>query len=351
MTASGRRVPPRLSTVCTWLSLLAAVPVLVMSVFRAVGAEWPVLVVQLLAFTPWLAVPAGVALVLSLFGGRREPQVVAAALLVCQLFWLFPLDIARPIPAAAAAAAAPAASPAEQQPTATVQLNVMSINSQFGRADAATIVRLVREKKVALLAIQEHSQGLQERLATEGLDALLPHRISQPTDDGAGSAVYSSHPLEPVGLLPDTPFLMPTVRLTAGGSGGAGASAVLELTNVHTLPPVDTWVGQWRSDLKALSRLAERPGHRLLLGDFNATYDHAEFRSLLRADEEGLVDVAAASGSRLLPTWPMDGTRLPGIAIDHVVTSPRVGSSGYQVHRVPGTDHAAITATVVVPAA
>jgi endonuclease/exonuclease/phosphatase family metal-dependent hydrolase len=126
---------------------------------------------------------------------------------------------------------------------------------------------------------------------------------------------------------------------------------VLELTNVHTLPPVDTRVGQWRSDLKALSRVAERPGHRLLMGDFNATYDHAEFRTLLRAGEEGLVDVAAAAGSRLLPTWPMDGTRLPGIAIDHVVTSPRVGSSGYQVHRVPGTDHAAIFATVAVPAA
>jgi len=114
---------------------------------------------------------------------------------------------------------------------------------------------------------------------------------------------------------------------------------------------VDSRVGQWRSDLKALSRLAERPGHRLLMGDFNATYDHAEFRNLLRAGEEGLVDVAAASGSRLLPTWPMDGTRLPGIAIDHVVTSPRVGSHGYQVHRVPGTDHAAIFATVAVPAA
>ncbi len=331
-----------------WLSLLAAVPVLVMSVFRAVGGEWPVLVVQLLAFTPWLAVPAGGALVLSLFGRRRWPQLVAAALLVCQLFWLFPLDIARP---RSAAAAAPAASPAEQQPPATVELTVMSINSLFGRADAATIVRLVREKKVALLAIQEHSQGLQDGLAAEGLDALLPHRISQPTDDGAGYAFYSSHPLEPVGLLPDTPFLMPTVRLTAGGSVGGGASAVLELTNVHTLPPVDTRVGQWRSDLKALSRLAERPGHRLLMGDFNATYDHAEFRNLLHAGEERLVDVAAASGSRLLPTWPMDGTRLPGIAIDHMVTSPRVGSSGYQVHRVPGTDHAAILATVAVPAA
>ncbi len=126
MTASGRRVPSRLSIVCQWLSVLAAVPVLVMSVFRAVGAEWPVLVVQLLAFTPWLAVPAGVALVLSLFGGRREPQVVAAALLVCQLFWLFPLDIARPIPAAAAAAAAPAASPADCAKAGVANMGILS---------------------------------------------------------------------------------------------------------------------------------------------------------------------------------------------------------------------------------
>ncbi|HEY8754414.1 MAG TPA: endonuclease/exonuclease/phosphatase family protein, partial [Arthrobacter sp.] len=39
------------------MSLLAAIPVAVVSVFRAVPVEWPLLVVQLLSFTPWLTLP------------------------------------------------------------------------------------------------------------------------------------------------------------------------------------------------------------------------------------------------------------------------------------------------------
>lgn len=325
---------------CRWLALLAALPVLVLSVFRAIPADWPVLAVQLLSFTPWLAVPAALATILAVAGRSRWLQVCAGALMLCQIFWLFPFDTARPAAAAGAVVSA----------GATVELHAMNINSEIGQADASRIVQLVKDNRVGLLTVQEHSQALEDRLSAEGLDRLLPHRISDPTDDGAGSAVYSAYPLEQVGILPDTPFRMPTVRLTVRDGGSA---AVLEVTNVHTLPPVDVRVDQWRSDLAAVGRLAELPGNRLLIGDFNATYDHTEFRALLGAapDGPGLVDVGTASGSRLTPTWPMRGPRLPGIAIDHLVTTPHVGSSGYQVQRVPGTDHAAVLATLAVPAA
>ncbi|MCU1516330.1 MAG: Endonuclease/exonuclease/phosphatase [Pseudarthrobacter sp.] len=334
MTASARR-STALAAACRWLALGAALPVLVLSVLRAFPAQWPVLAVQLLSFTPWLAVPAGLAVLLAVLGRSRALQLSAAALLLCQFFWLFPFDAARPAVAAGTAA--------------TVEVTAMNINSEFGQADAARIVQLVRDNGVGLLTVQEHTQALEDRLAAEGLASLLPHRISDPTDDGAGSATYSRYPLEPVGVLPATPFRMPTFRLTA--VGGA-AAAVLEVTNVHALPPVDTRVGQWRSDLEAVARLAGRPGNRLLIGDFNATYDHTEFRKLLGAgpDGTGLVDVGTASGSRLVPTWPMEGPALPGITIDHLVTTPRVASAGYEVHRVPGTDHAAILATLTVPA-
>jgi endonuclease/exonuclease/phosphatase (EEP) superfamily protein YafD len=339
---SGLRRPPEhaprearqlLAAACRWLALLAATPVLAVSLLRAVPAEWPVLAVQLLSFTPWLAVAAAVACALAVPGRSRWLQGAAAVLLLCQLFWLFPLDAARPAAAARAAA--------------TVELRAMNLNAEFGQADAARIVQLVRDNGIGLLTVQEHTQALEERLTAAGLDVLLPHRISDPTDDGAGSAVYSSHALEQVGLIPDTPFRMPTVRLTAAK---AALVAVLEVTNVHALPPVDARVEQWRSDLAAVGRLADRPGNRLLIGDFNATYDHSEFRRLLDAGP-GLVDVGTAAGSRLVPTWPMEGPRLPGITIDHMVTSPQVGSSGYHVRTVPGTDHAAILATLAVPAA
>lgn len=324
---------PRPAAVFRWLSIVAALPVVALSVFRAIPAEWPVLVVQLLAFTPWLAVPAATAMVLAFLGRSRWQQALTAALLVCQAFWLFPFDIGRP---------------AAETAGATVELKTMSINSEFGQADAADIVRLVREKGIGLLTIQEHSQGLQDRLSAEGLDGLLPNRISNPTDGAGGSAAYSRYPMEQVGLIPDTAFAMPTVRLMAAAGGNVAA---LEVTNVHALPPVGVRVDQWRSDLAALGRLAERPGNRLLIGDFNATLDHSEFRDILDGvDGPDMVDVGAASGSRLVPTWPMEGPLLPGITIDHLVTSPALGSSGYQVHRVAGTDHAAVLASLAVPA-
>ena len=331
MTVSARAsATSRPISLFRWLWLLATAPVVALSFFRAVPAEWPVLVVQLLSFTPWLAVPAAAALLLAFLGRSRWQQAFAAALVLVHVFWLFPLDKAR----TAAAAGRP-----------VVELKVMTINSEFGQADAREIVRLVRDNGVALLAIQEHTQGLQDRLSAEGLDRLLPNTISDPAHNAGGSALYSRYPMEPVGIVPDTPFRMPTVRLTAGSDG---AAAALEVTNVHVLPPVDHRVAQWRSDLAAVGRVAEGPGNRLLIGDFNATYDHAEFREILNL---GMVDVGAASGSRLVPTWPMEGPFLPGITIDHLVASPGLESSGYEVHRVAGTDHAALLALLAIPAA
>lgn len=317
------------------LAVLASLPVAVLSIFRAIPAVWPTPVVQLLSFTPWLVIPAGAGLLLAVVGRRRWLIWMTAALTAVQLFWLFPLDHGRSIPDAGAQ---------------TVQLTAMNINSEYGQADAAEIVRLVRENGVTLLTVQEHSRALEDRLAAAGLSALLPNRVSDPTDDAAGSAVYSAHRIEAVGVVPDTPFQMPIVRVTVEGTG---APAVLEVANVHALPPVDVRIGQWRSDLAAVARLAAQPGNRLLIGDFNATYDHAEFRALLDRGPDGrkMVDVATAAGMRLVPTWPMAGPRLPGIAIDHLVTSPGITGSGYAVHRVPGTDHAAVLATLSVPAA
>jgi len=339
------------------LAVAVLVPVVSLSIFRAVPAQWPTPVVQLLSFTPWLVVPAVLALGLALAGRRAWVTAVAAILLAAQLFWLFPLDAGR--------------STADASSSST-GLTAMNINSQFGEADAAEIVRLVRENGVELLAVQEHTQDFEDRLAAEGLGSRLPHRISSPTDNGAGSAIYAAHPMEPVGMLPDTPFQMPTVRLTVNE---AGRTTVLEVTNVHALPPVDVRVSQWRSDLAALGRLAApdgpvaqggsaaqngsgaldgsgaRPANRLLIGDFNATYDHSEFRAVLDGGPgPKLVDAGTAAGRRLTPTWPMEGVPLPGIAIDHLVTSPQIASSGYAVHRVPGTDHAAILATLAIPA-
>ena len=85
------------------LAGLAAAPVVVVSVFRAVPREWPTTVVQLVSFTPWLVLPAGVSLLFAVLGRRRWMAGAAAGLVAVQLFWLVPLDY----PAGAGAAGAP----------------------------------------------------------------------------------------------------------------------------------------------------------------------------------------------------------------------------------------------------
>lgn len=277
-----------------WLAAagLLGLPVAGLSVCRAVDLPWPETVVQLLSFTPWLVVPAGFSVLCAVAARRPTAAGAAAALLALQAAWLFPTGHARPLP------------PAE----------------------------------------------------------------------GTGAALYSRVPLQSTGTLAGTRFPMVSARLKLPAPDGG--AAVLELTNVHTRAPVDGGLGQWRKELAALGRLPESAagadtaasgdarqpaqqaagqlaGQRpalLLLGDFNAGYDHAEFRRLVSAAAaHPLVDVATAQGARLVPTWPMD-LPLPGTTLDHLLTGPSVGSRDYGVHRVAGTDHAAVMATLTVPA-
>jgi endonuclease/exonuclease/phosphatase family metal-dependent hydrolase len=307
--------------------------VAVLSVFRAVPGAWPRLVVQLLSFTPWLVFPAAAGVAFASLSRRAWLFATTTALLALQLFWIFAPGLARSAPGAA---------------TRRVELKVMNINALHGEADAAAIVRLVRDNGIGLLAVEEHTPALEERLDAAGLAALLPHRVSRPAARASGTAVFAVHPLELTGMVPDSQFVMPTVRLRAGDGD---RSASVDVTVVHAKPPVDAGVTRWRQDLEALGKVASRPGNVVLIGDFNATYDHAEFRQLLAGDGgRPLADVGVAAGSRLIPTWPMDSLPLPGIMIDHIVTSTEILGSAYAVHQVPGTDHAAVVATLSIPA-
>ena len=286
-------------------AVLAAAPVSAVSVFRAVPAEWPRPVVQLLSFTPWLVLPAAVGVACAALSRRAWLLATTASLLALQLFWLFPLGHARPAQAA---------------DTRRVELKVMNINAELGQADAAEIVRLVRDNGIGLLAIEEYTRDLEDRLAAEGLAGLLPNRISRPAGRASGAAVYSLHPVKLTGTVPDSQFLMPVVRLDLSSAGDpadnpaadpAGQPSV-EVTVVHAKPPVDAGVAQWRQDLAALGKVAAGPGNVVLIGDFNATYDHAEFRQLLAgAGGRPAVDVGVAAGSRLVPPGPWTDCRCP----------------------------------------
>ena len=53
-------------------------------------------------------------------------------------------------------------------------------------------------------------------------------------------------------------------------------------------------------------------------------------------------------GDGLAPTWDNARRFLP-ITIDHVLIPPGIAARGYAVDELPGSDHQAITAAVVLP--
>jgi endonuclease/exonuclease/phosphatase (EEP) superfamily protein YafD len=73
----------------------------------------------------------------------------------------------------------------------------------------------------------------------------------------------------------------------------------------------------------------------MVVGDFNATTDHRDFRS----GTAGCTDAAAARGESLTATWPAAWPRWAGAQIDHVLTRGGPQARSVEVLDVPGSDH------------
>ncbi len=308
-----------------WLFL---VPFLVWAVIRLGGWErGPV--VQLFAFTPYVAAAAWVPAVLALV--TRRWTVGAVAVLIAILL---------------ASAVAPRAVPSRDQgPTVGVRLNVMTSNMLFGGADAATIVKLVSEHDIAVLAVQEFTTEGKEALAAAGLGALLPYSSLADEPKADGSGVYSRYPITAPGAERNGGgFMQAHATVDVPGAG----PVVVE--SAHPLAPYASSVlKQWRQDLLAEPRADRSEVPRILLGDFNATLDHAPLRELI---SRGYRDAADATGKGLIGTWgPYDGDPIPPVTIDHVLVDERIGVREVSIHPIPGSDHRAVIAGLTVPPA
>jgi endonuclease/exonuclease/phosphatase family metal-dependent hydrolase len=306
-----------------WLLVL---PGLVWAVVRAAGAERGVLV-QLIAFTPyvaaWTLVPVAVALVL-----RRWPAAVVAGL-VALAFGIVVLP-----------RALPAGGPTAEGP----QIRVLTANLLAGSADPAAVVRLVRDRRVDVLALQELTPQARHDLDRHGLVGLLPYRQVTPEAGTTGSGLYARFPIGDAGT-----------RRNEGGFNHAYGSVVVpgsvrvRVESAHPAAPYAlSALPWWWTDLRAQPPATPDGEVRILAGDFNATLDHAPLRALLAT---GYVDAAEVAGAGLTGTWgPYDGDPIPPVAIDHVLCDRRIGVADVSVHPLPGSDHRAVLAELRLPA-
>jgi endonuclease/exonuclease/phosphatase family metal-dependent hydrolase len=105
----------------------------------------------------------------------------------------------------------------------------------------------------------------------------------------------------------------------------------------------------WWADLASEPRPDPNEPPRILIGDFNATLDHAALRRLI---SHGYRDAADATGSGLIGTWgPYLNRRIPAVTIDHVLVDHRIGVRDVEVRGIPRTDHRTVLATLTIPAA
>lgn len=312
-------------TVLLWVFVL---PFLGWAVIRLGGWERS-LAVQLMAFTPYVAAAAWVPAIVAL--ASRRWSVGAAALVVALLL---------------AAAVLPRAIPnGDKGPADGVQLTVMTSNLLFGGADAATIVRLVKEHDVAVLALQEFTSEGKDALAAAGLGELLPHSSLADEPGASGSAVYSRYPLTGVGSKRNGGGF----RQAYGTMAVPGAGPVI-VESAHPRAPSELSLnGLWREDVLAQPRADKTGPPRVLLGDFNSTLDHVPMRQVIAT---GYRDAADATGRGLTGTWgPYDGDKIPPVTIDHVLVDERLGVREVSVHTIPRSDHKAIIAALTVPGA
>ena len=255
------------------------------TVIRALGLErgWPL--VPLLAFTPYVALLA--LLVAAVAAWRRwwPGAAVAGACAALLLALLAPRAIPNRAPADAPG----------------VRVRVLAANVAANEAAAEEVIAAIRRWDVDVFSAIELPPPVVLAYQRAGAESLFPSRALQPRPGYAGTGLYSRLPLAPAPSLRGTAFAFAAAELRAPGA------APVDLMSVHPLAPTDAdATAQWRRDLRLLPASgAGRP--RVLAGDFNATFDHAEFRRLLG---RGYRDAGEQAGVALRPTWRV-GEDLP----------------------------------------
>jgi endonuclease/exonuclease/phosphatase (EEP) superfamily protein YafD len=306
---------------------------------------------QLAALAPVAVLPAVAAVVIAATTAWWLTVLLAlpAAML---LAWQLPPP--RPRGHRAAGRSGPAAE--------VLTLRVFTVNVRGGWADPGAVLRTLRRHNVDVLAVQELTAGLVNRLAEAGLTEVLPSAHLDPRLGSAGAGLWARWPLHPLPPLPGLAAAAPRARVDLAD----GRSVTLAL--VHAKAPTKGRAIQWQSELALLgSGLAGVPGPQIVAGDFNASRDHQPFRDVLAA---GFLDCADAARRRPWPgfTWPTtldarvnadqprsrDWLRsrrtLPIMRLDHVLVS-RAGAAVREVRtiRIPGTDHRGVLAVIDLP--
>lgn len=308
------------------LPLAPALLVLVsLTRFMRFEARW---IILLAAFSPYALIGYFLLLLAFLFAARRagrSPLLVIGAVvsvlgIVAHVVWLLPLFV-------------------DDDRAGSPDLTVLTANLDASQWGAATVVDAAREGEVDVVVLEEVTPLCLDRLLARGLGELLTHRRGAPSQTDRGIMVFSRFPLGQPRALP----------LSKGGLDlQVLAPNPFRLLVVHTSQPVKH-ASTWVKDLAVVRLEAASSvdaGDTVVVGDFNATREHSQFRTVL---EQGLRDAAEQAGSGWQPTWPTRDWKAwlrPLIALDHVLTSEAYVARRIHTVETEDSDHLALIAVL-----
>ncbi|GII34404.1 endonuclease/exonuclease/phosphatase family protein [Planotetraspora mira] len=310
--------PRRRVSVLAWLTVA---PFAIWAVLRSIPADVHFRWVQLVGFTPYVALASAVAPIVALVS--RRWTALAASLVVTAVL---------------AACVLPRAT-ASDVDGGGPSLRILSSNLMIGAVPPSALVDLVRSLRPDVLTLQELTPAAAAGLDEAGIGTLLPYKVDRSRPGTGGSGIYTRFPVTP------------GQAIDIGGFGQARAIGTapdgkpVEIVSVHPCAPrYQDRYQCWADGLAALPSPAG--SRRVLAGDFNATLDHARVRHLL---DEGYSDAAEVTGNGLTTTWPyqpwhFNGFGIPTVTLDHVMVSSGVAVRDFSVHTVPATDHRAVFA-------
>ncbi len=214
-------------------------------------------------------------------------------------------------------------------PAGTRELTIMVANVLGGGADAGEVAKLIREKRPDLVSLPEaqadvrkdieaHLQGVSYNGYTQQANTAVESATSVLVSTSLGKVKFDAERLDNSRVSAE----QPGTTKPGAGEPGAPTSGPLEQTTTrfghiivtggnlgklrliayHGYPPLPSAVTTWKQDLEVVKGWCAQDQPTIVAGDFNATTDHADFRSALGSNCRS---VAPRSG----PAWRAPGRR------------------------------------------
>jgi endonuclease/exonuclease/phosphatase (EEP) superfamily protein YafD len=284
--------------------------------------EWAItpLVVVAQSLTPYLGVVVIAVALVALWTRRLVLVTVAAAI----GFGIVVLGTPRAFP--------------DEQPDpidGAAGLEVASVNLLFSNDRIGEVAEQMDQLTADVIVLTEYTEQHQAALLASPVAERYPYRTDRAGPRGDGVAIWSALPVE-VAEHPDTDST--SIDVTVSGPDGA-----IRVVAVHLPTPLDDFES-WSHDLRAAAEIGRTVnGPTLLIGDFNASYWHPDFRNVLDA---GFVDAHTATGTGFSTSWPTTWPIPPFVRLDHALTTSGLVTTDVEDFDVAGSDHLGMVVTV-----